>query len=85
MGKMRIKDKWNQSREVKKRRRQKETTISEWIDRMLQESDPSIRKVPGYREQLRQPFENAMGRSIQHFSRSMGQGSSDPFAFCGSQ
>jgi hypothetical protein len=58
---MRIKDRWNQSREVKKRKRKKDDTIVEWIDRMLQESDPSIRKVPGYREQLRQPFENAMG------------------------
>lgn len=58
---MRIKDRWNQSRELKKRKRKKDDTIVEWIDRMLQESDPSIRKVPGYREQLRQPFENAMG------------------------
>ncbi len=58
---MRIKDRWNQSREMKKRKRKKDDTIVEWIDRMLQESDPSIRKVPGYREQLRQPFENAMG------------------------
>jgi len=46
---------------MKKRKRKKDDTIVEWIDRMLQESDPSIRKVPGYREQLRQPFENAMG------------------------
>jgi hypothetical protein len=82
---MRIKDRWNQSREVKKRKRKKDDTIVEWIDRMLQESDPSIRKVPGYREQLRQPFENAMGylegliSSIPGpFSISAGQWDKDP-------
>ena len=57
---MRIKDKWNQSRELKKKKREKEHTMGEWIDRMLRESDPSILKVSGYREQLMKPFETAV-------------------------
>lgn len=57
---MKIKDKWKQSRELKKKKREKEDTMVEWIDRMLRDSDPSILRVSGYREQLLEPFESAV-------------------------
>jgi hypothetical protein len=57
---MRIKDKWKQSRELKKKKREKDLTMTEWIDRMLRESHPSILRVSGYREQLLKPFESAV-------------------------
>jgi hypothetical protein len=41
--------------------RQREAALVEWIERMVQESDPSIRTVAGYRQQLRKPVENALG------------------------
>ncbi len=58
---MGILDTWNQYREAKKNRRQKETDLIDLIERMVQDSDPSIRKVAGYRKQLQQPVENALG------------------------
>jgi hypothetical protein len=57
---MRIKDKWKQSRELKMKKREKNLTMAEWIDRMLKESHPSILRVSGYREQLLKPFETAV-------------------------
>jgi hypothetical protein len=58
---MGILDTWNQYREAKKNQRQKESDLIDLIERMVQESDPSIRKVAGYRKQLKQPVENALG------------------------
>jgi hypothetical protein len=57
---MRIKDRWKQSRESKKEKRKKDITMAELIDRVLRDSNPSILRVPGYREQLLQPFETAV-------------------------
>ena len=58
---MGILDTWNQYREAKKNQRQKESNLIDLIERMVQDSDPSIRKVAGYRKQLQQPVENALG------------------------
>ncbi len=58
---MGILDTWNQYREAKKNQRQKESDLIDLIERMVQDSDPSIRKVAGYRKQLQQPVENALG------------------------
>jgi hypothetical protein len=58
---MGILDAWNQYREAKKNQRQKESDLIDLIERMVQDSDPSIRKVAGYRNQLEQPVENALG------------------------
>ncbi|WP_373501450.1 hypothetical protein [Desulfococcus sp.] len=57
---MGIMDRWNQYRELKRRQGEKEAAAAEWIERMVQETDPSIRKVEGYRKQLRTPVENAL-------------------------
>ena len=61
IGLMGILDTWNQYREAKKNQRQKESDLIDLIERMVQDSDPSIRKVAGYRKQLKQPVENALG------------------------
>jgi len=58
---MGILDTWNQYREAKKNQRQKYSNLIDLIERMVQDSDPSIRKVAGYRKQLQQPVENALG------------------------
>jgi hypothetical protein len=58
---MGILDTWNQYREAKKNQRQKESDLIDLIERMVQDSDPSIRKVAEYRNQLKQPVENALG------------------------
>jgi hypothetical protein len=42
------------------KKREKDLTMTEWIDRMLKESHPSILRVSGYREQLLKPFETAV-------------------------
>jgi hypothetical protein len=58
---MGIFDTWNQYREAKKNQRQKESDLVDLIERMVQDSDPSIRRVAGYRKKLQQPVENALG------------------------
>jgi hypothetical protein len=58
---MGILDTWNQYREAKENQRQKESDLIDLIERMVQDSDPSIRKVAEYRKQLKQPVENALG------------------------
>jgi hypothetical protein len=58
---MGILDTWNQYREAKKNQRQKKSDLIDLIERMVQDSDPSIRKVAGYRKQLQKPVENALG------------------------
>lgn len=58
---MGIFDRWSQYQEKKRREGQQEAAMTEWIERMVQESDPSIREVEGYRRQLRSPLENALG------------------------
>jgi hypothetical protein len=45
----------------KKNRGQGESDLIDLTERMVQDSDPSIRKVAGYRKQLKQPVENALG------------------------
>jgi hypothetical protein len=57
---MTILGKWSQYRERKSRQRQKEAALVELIERMVQDSDPAIRKVAGYRHQLQKPVENAL-------------------------
>ena len=44
---MGILDTWNQYREAKKNQRQEESDLIDLIERMVQDSDPSIRKVGG--------------------------------------
>jgi hypothetical protein len=58
---MGILERWNQYRERKDKQRQKASDLAELIERLVQESDPGIRKVPGYRQQLQKPVENALG------------------------
>ena len=58
---MAILEKWSQYLERKRRQRQKEAALAELIERMVQDSDPAIRKVAGYRRQLQKPVENALG------------------------
>jgi hypothetical protein len=58
---MGILDTWNRYREAKKNQRQKESDLIDLIECMVQDSDPSIRKLAGYRKQLKQPVENALG------------------------
>jgi hypothetical protein len=53
-------EKLNTYRERKRRQRQKEAALVELIDRMVQDSDPAIRKVARYRHQLQKPVENAL-------------------------
>ncbi len=61
MGFMGIKQRWTQYREQKRVQGQSEAALVELIERMVQDSDPSIRTVAGYRQQLRTPVENALG------------------------
>jgi hypothetical protein len=58
---MAILERWSQYFELKRSQRQKAAALVEWIERMVQDSDPAIRKVPGYRQQLQKPVENALG------------------------
>jgi len=58
---MGIFDRWSQYQEKKRREAQQESAMADWIERMAEESDPSIRKVEGYRRQLRSPVGNALG------------------------
>jgi methylthioribose-1-phosphate isomerase len=58
---MGILERWNQYRERKAIQHRKESDLAELIERMVQESDPAIRKVAGYRQQLQKPVENALG------------------------
>lgn len=58
---MGIIDRWSQYREQKRREAQREADMAHWIERMVEESDPSLRKVEGYQRQLRSPVENALG------------------------
>jgi hypothetical protein len=57
---MRILDEWSRYREKKKRQRRDAAALVELIERMVQDSDPSIRKVQGYRQQLQKPVANAL-------------------------
>ena len=52
---MGILDRWGLYRERRKMQRQKASDLVELIERMVQDSDPSIRKVAGYRQQLQTP------------------------------
>ena len=58
---MGILDRWSLYRERRKMQRQKASDLVELIERMVQDSDPSIRKVAGYRQQLQTPVESALG------------------------
>jgi hypothetical protein len=58
---MGILERWNQYREQRERQRRKAANLAELIERMVQESDPAIRKVSGYRQHLQKPVENALG------------------------
>jgi hypothetical protein len=51
---------WQAYREKKQEQRQKASMLAELIERMVQDSDPSIRKVSGYRRRLRGPVETAL-------------------------
>ena len=57
---MGILDRWYQYRGQKQRQRQKEAALVELIERMVQDSDLSIRTVAGYRQRLQKPVENAL-------------------------
>lgn len=61
MGSLGIVGKWGQFRERKMMRKQREAELTGLIERMVADSDPSLRKVAGYREQLQGPVENALG------------------------
>lgn len=51
---------WSRYRERKRQEREKSAVLSELIERMVQDSDPSIRRVADYQRQLRKPVENAL-------------------------
>lgn len=57
---MGIKDKWIRYRELKRSQEQRKALLDEWIERMVEDSEPSIRSVTGYQQQLRKPLENAL-------------------------
>jgi hypothetical protein len=57
---MGIKDKWTRYRELKRSQGQREALLDEWIERMVADSEPSIRSVTGYQQRLRNPLENAL-------------------------
>jgi hypothetical protein len=58
---MRILDEWSRYREKKKRQRRDAAALVELIERMVQDSDPSIRNAAGYQQQLQKPVANALG------------------------
>jgi hypothetical protein len=55
-----ILDSWSRYRQRQRQEREKAAVLDELIERMVQDSDPSIRGVPDYRRQLRKPVENAL-------------------------
>ena len=57
---MGIKDKWIRYRELKRSQGQREALLGEWIEHMVEDSEPSIRSVTGYQQRLRKPLENAL-------------------------
>ena len=57
---MGIKDKWIRYREQKRSQGQREALLGEWIERMVEDSEPSIRSVTGYQQRLRKPLEKAL-------------------------
>jgi hypothetical protein len=57
---MGIRDKWTRYRELKRSQRQREAALTESIERMVADSDPSLRTVTGYRQELQKPLENAL-------------------------
>ncbi len=52
---------WSRYRDRKRIQRQKAVALVELIERMVQDSDPSIRNVARYRQKLQKPVENALG------------------------
>jgi hypothetical protein len=55
-----ILESWSRCRERKRQEREKAAVLAELIERMVQDSDPSIRRVADYQRQLRTPVENAL-------------------------
>jgi hypothetical protein len=58
---MALLEKWSRYRERKRKQRQKAADLTELIERMVQDSDPAIRRVTGYQRQLHTPVEKALG------------------------
>lgn len=58
---MGILDGWSRYRDRKQRQRRRAADLVELIERMVKDSDPSIRKVAGYRQKLQRPVEKALG------------------------
>jgi hypothetical protein len=54
-----LRDRWASYREAKTNERLRKTLLGEVLERLVQESLPSIRRVGGYRQQLLKPIENA--------------------------
>jgi hypothetical protein len=52
---------WSRYCDRRRIQRQKAAALVELIERMVQDSDPSIRKVARYRQKLQKPVENALG------------------------
>ena len=61
MGSESIMEKWGRHRDKKKKQRENEAELVQWIERLAGGSESPIRKVEGYREKLRKPVENAIG------------------------
>ena len=57
---MGILDGWSRYRDRKQRQRRRAADLVELIERMVKDSDPSIRKVAGYRQKLQRPVEKAL-------------------------
>lgn len=53
-------ERWRAYRAQKYEQRQKASALVELVERMVQDSDPSIRMVSGYRRRLRRPVETAL-------------------------
>jgi hypothetical protein len=60
MGNMGILERWRFYRDRKKGERERSEALAELIEQMVKDSDPSIRKVAGYRQQLQSPVEKAL-------------------------
>jgi hypothetical protein len=58
---MGIFDRLGQYRERRGRQRQEKASLIALIERMVQDSDPSIRNVTGYQRRLKEPVESAAG------------------------
>jgi len=54
-------DRWRRRREAKAREQTQAAALTGYIDRMVQDCDPAIRQIAGYRQRLNGPVASALG------------------------